>query len=52
MSIEITPGACGPVSRLKITRRLVDALRPGQTIWDKELTGSACAYKGAMPRSY
>ena len=39
MSKEIVTVTSGPVSRLRITKRLVDALRPGQTVWDKEIAG-------------
>jgi hypothetical protein len=39
MSIEVAAVAHGPIPRAKITKRLVDGLRPGQTIWDKDLAG-------------
>jgi Arm DNA-binding domain len=39
MSIEVAAVARGPILRVKITKRLVDSLRPGQTIWDKDLAG-------------
>jgi integrase len=39
MSIEAAAGVRGPVPRVKITKRVVDGLRRGQTIWDKDLAG-------------
>jgi hypothetical protein len=39
MSNENAAVTSGPALRVRITKRLVDALRPGQTVWDKEVAG-------------
>jgi len=39
MSSESEQASSTNIQRVRITKRLVDNLRPGQTIWDKELAG-------------
>jgi site-specific recombinase XerD len=36
---EIEQPSSAHLQRVRITKRLVDSLRPGQTVWDKELAG-------------
>jgi integrase len=39
MPNQVSDAGCSRKERKRITKRLVDAMPPGQTIWDKDLTG-------------
>ena len=39
MSSRVSATGCGRSERVRITKRLVDAMHVDQTIWDKDLTG-------------
>jgi hypothetical protein len=39
MPSDISTTGCNRSQRVRITKRLVDAMQAGQTIWDKDMTG-------------
>ena len=39
MPTEISPTSNSRAKRIRITKRIVDQMGPGETIWDKDLVG-------------